>query len=630
MRAMNPVPLAGAAPARTISVAEALQMAAAHFQAGQRGEVEVLCLKVLELEPENPAALHLLGVLAHLAGKQGVALALIEKAVRCEPRNAQFRYNLGVVYGVLRRLEEALAAYREAVALDPEHPNAWSNLGSTALDLDHFDQALAAYDAVLARHPGNPGAALARAIILYAMRRFDAAGPAYQRALALAPRDPRARWEYAHHLLMTGDYAAGWEEYEFRFSAGAQSSVWCYPYPYPRWQGEPLAGKTILLHGEQGLGDEIMFASIYPEVIAAAAHTIIACQPHLLPLFRDSFPGAQLVPQLRNEADAWTRRPADWVAEAPRIDYEIPFGSLARLRRRALADFPVHRPDAPGQSAGLAAGQVGQVAGQAGQAAGQAGQAGRRGHEAGQASQKAGQAGQAPGQAAGPASVHPAAYLRADPVKCAAWQAKLADLRGLRVGLCWAANPAVEDALAARRARKKSLTLRQLEPLLNIEGVDFISLQTWEAAAQVAAADPGTRARILDASAGLGDFADTAALIMNLDLVITVDTSVAHLAGALGQPVWILLPWQADWRWHAQGSRSEWYPQARLYRQPALGDWESVIRQAHLDLNTLRGAAPAGASTSASTRAPAGAPTGLPTSAPTSTSASASETEIPA
>jgi hypothetical protein len=134
----------------------------------------------------------------------------------------------------------------------------------------------------------------------------------------------------------------------------------------------------------------------------------------------------------------------------------------------------------------------------------------------------------------------------------------------------------MQDAAAARRSRKKSLAPQQLEALLELPGVDFVSLQTREAAAQLEAA-PRIRARLFDASAGLNDFSDTAALIANLDLVISVDTSVAHLAGALGRPVWIALPWQPDWRWHEGADTSEWYPSARLFRQAALGDWEGVV-----------------------------------------------------
>lgn len=499
-------------PITSLSVAEAVQLALAQFQSGNRAEVEALCLKIMQVEPENPDALHLTGVLAHLAGKHGIALALIEKAVRLAPQHAQYQYNLGVVLGALRRADEAIEAYREAARLDPAHASACLNLGNLLLESDRLDDAITAYQKHADRHPNDAAAHLALAIALYSARRFDEARPHYEKSLRLADADARVHWEYAHWLLMTGDYAAGWEEYEHRFDATG-SNVWNYPYPYPRWNGEPLAGKTIILHGEQGLGDEIMFGSIYPELIAEARKVIICCQPHLAALFRESFPEATVHEQLRADEDAWTRLPVAWLNTTAPIHYQIPFGSLPKIRRRSIEDFPVN----PG-------------------------------------------------------------YLKAPRAKVSNWASRLGHLNGKRVGLCWAANPAIQDPVAARRSRKKSLNLQVLEPLLEVSGMQFVSLQTWEAARQVADAAPSTRERILDVSADLQDFSDTAALMMNLDLVITVDTSVAHLAGALGRPVWILLPCQADWRWHADGEKSEWYSSARLYRQPRLDDWSSVVQ----------------------------------------------------
>jgi hypothetical protein len=318
---------------------------------------------------------------------------------------------------------------------------------------------------------------------------------------------------------MTRNYARGWQEYEYRFAAGKDSNVWCYPYPFAKWHGESLAGKTILLHGEQGLGDELMFASIYPEIIAEAKTVVLCGQPHVTPLLRDSFPGVLVIDQLRADEDAWTRRPvpwlAPWQAEHGRFDYQIANGGLPVLRRNALEKFP-----------------------------------------------KTG------------------GYLKANPAKTLAWHGKLADLTRPRVGLCWAANPALQDHVAGRRSRKKSLTLAGLAPLAQVTGVDFVSLQTWEAARQADDAPMPIR----DCSGGLHDFSDTAALVANLDLVITVDTSVAHMVGGMGIPVWILLPWQADWRWHADGTVTEWYPSARLYRQPALHDWPSVLKAVCADL----------------------------------------------
>ena len=164
------------AVARNVSVSDAVQLAISHFQTGNRAEVEGLCLKIMEVEPENPDALHLTGVLAHLAGKQGIALALIEKAVRRNPLHAQFRYNLGVVYSALRQGEAALAEYREAARLEPGHASAWLNLGNALLEADQLDQAITAYQRHLQNKPHDPAATLALAIALYCIRRANSPG----------------------------------------------------------------------------------------------------------------------------------------------------------------------------------------------------------------------------------------------------------------------------------------------------------------------------------------------------------------------------------------------------------------------------------------------------------------------
>lgn len=510
----------------SVTVPDAVKLALEHYHAGHMAEAEQLCVKILEIDPDNPDALHLSGVFAHLAGKQAFALAMLEKSVRLAPENAQFHYNLGVVYGVLTRLEEAAQHYRQALSRQPEHVAALNNLGNAALSLERYQEARDCYERLLKSNPDNAEAVLSLGVALLNLREHEQAAPWYERALALKPDFQRARWEYARLLLSRGEYARGWEHYEARFAGAREPGISCYPFPFPTWQGEPLEGKSILVHGEQGLGDEIMYASILPEIIAAAGRCVIACQPHLAGLFAHSFPGAEVHGQLRYNEDAWTREPVQWLERVGAIDFQVPAGSLPLHRRRSAEAFPDHR-----------------------------------------------------------------GYLVPPADKVAYWRgqfaAALPAARTLRVGLVWSSNPMSEHVFGARRARNKSMNLATMEPLARIGDVAYVSLQTWTAAAE--AANPPKGMEVFDRSAELEDFTDTAAVVANLDLVISVDTSVAHLGGALGKPVWILLPYLADWRWLSDTEKNLWYPSACLFRQSRPGDWQQVMERVAAELGRLAG-----------------------------------------
>jgi hypothetical protein len=175
-----------------------------------------------------------------------------------------------------------------------------------------------------------------------------------------------------------------------------------------------------------------------------------------------------------------------------------------------------------------------------------------------------------------PTDVH---YLAADPARCEVWRQKIGDRSRLRVGLVWGGNPSNPGD------RTRSIRLEQLLPLLRVEGADFYSLQKDRRSEQIRdLPDPG---KIIDHTESLASFAETAALLMQLDLVISVDTAVVHLAGALGRPVWALLPLAPDWRWMLQRSDSPWYPTLRLFRQPRLADWDPVIAEVRDQLEAL-------------------------------------------
>jgi ADP-heptose:LPS heptosyltransferase len=159
-------------------------------------------------------------------------------------------------------------------------------------------------------------------------------------------------------------------------------------------------------------------------------------------------------------------------------------------------------------------------------------------------------------------------YLTVDESAAARWRQLLGDAEGLKVGLVWAGNP------QHAKDRHRSIALKHLVPLFATAGVRWFSLQVGERKAALTRLPAGT---IVDLSDHLTDFAETAGAVSALDLVITIDTSVAHVAGALGKPTWVLLPFAADWRWLIDRTDSPWYPTARLFRQPAMGDWASVV-----------------------------------------------------
>jgi len=509
----------------TVSVAQAVRIATGFFEAGNRAEAEGVCLQILAVEPEQADALHICGALAHLAGKHGIALPLLEKAARLQPANAQIQYNLGVVFGALRMHAKAAQCYRATLAAQPTHVNAMQNLGNVHLENEEFTEAQRWYEAALPLMPRNAIIYLSLGLLFNAQRQVERARWFFERALELDPGNARIRWEAAQAFLLLDDFERGWALYEARFPAGNDCKVWCYPYPFPRWQGEPLAGKHILIHGEQGLGDEMMFLSIVPELLAEGARITLVGQPHLHELWRDALPQCKAYVQLRVSEDAWTRIEPDWLAQLEHVDYQIPFGSLALLRRRRVGDFARQRP-----------------------------------------------------------------YIRAADSKSADWRAWL-DSRlppgagRLRVGLVWAGNPAPNNVVASRKDAKRSLALAEFFALSDIDGVDWVSLQTWQAASQIR--DVPAYFRLLDCSERLTDFSQTAALVDNLDLVISVDTSVCHLCAAMGKPAWILLPFIGEWRWGLDAQRSYWWPNARLFRQQSPGAWVAVVERVGRELRTL-------------------------------------------
>ena len=445
--------------------------------------------RALAVRPDHAEALCNRGATLHELKRFEEALASYEHALALRPNHAGALYNRGNALRQLRRFDEALASYDRALALRPDHVEALNNRATVLQHLNRFAEAVASYDRVLALKPDYVEAHSNRGNALGQLNRHDEALASYAKALALRPDHATAHWNDALARLVCGDFARGWRAYEWRWKTPAMAPP--RNFAQPLWRGDTdLAGKTILLHAEQGLGDTLQFCRYAPMVAARSARVVLEVQPPLKPLL-ESLAGVQRV-IARSEP-------------LPEFDCHCPLLSLPLAFATRLETVPAAVP-----------------------------------------------------------------YLAAPPERVALWAARLGPKAVPRVGIACAGRATNWND------RNRSIGLAQLLALA-IPGVTLISLQK-----QLRALDRElleAQPHICRLGEEFTDFADTAAVIGELDLVISVDTAVAHLAGAMGKPVFILLPYAPDWRWLLERSDSPWYPTARLFRQTRPGDWDSVIAE---------------------------------------------------
>jgi tetratricopeptide (TPR) repeat protein len=452
-------------------------------------DVAVDCyMQALALKPVLVAAETNLGSVLYTQGKLDEAEAALERALSLRPDHPEAHSNLGSVLQARNKLDEAVACYERALALKPDRPEVLSNLGTALHALDQLDDAVACYERALAVNPDFAEAHHNLGCVLFSLARVDEALARHSKALALQPDYPQARFAESLAQLCKGDFAGGWHNYESRWHTKDHDTP-RRAYTQPLWTGEKLTSGRLLIWGEQGIGDEIMFAGLIPDVMRSGNRCILDSIARLKPLFARSFPDVEVISG---------HQPGD----NPELDIAAhsPSGSLPRLFRLSHAAFA--------------------------------------------------------------ATTSP--YLIADPEKRHRFRARYSDGRRL-VGLAWHTNN-------RKTGRGRSVDLSLFAPLLARPDIRWISLQYGDHQAF----EPIFIDRSVDQ---LKDMDDFAAQIAALDLVITIDNSTAHLAGALGVPVWLLLPFAADWRWLDAGDRSPWYPTMHLFRQPKLRDWQSVIEK---------------------------------------------------
>ncbi|WP_176060809.1 tetratricopeptide repeat protein [Paraburkholderia sp. BCC1876] len=510
---------------------------------GRATEALTILDEGLQLAPDDTALLYASCVALDMLHARAELLRRCDRLLAIDREQSTAWVGRGNALLGLDRHQEAAEAYCEALKRAPEHIDALRNHAAALRALGRHDEALDDYDRALALTGAHPELLYNRAVTLQQLSRYDeamdshakaACAPAdtaqhlYTRAVALqqigeheaalcayaqaCERDPHhgaARRSEAYCRLLMGDMATGWALHEARWHA-TDVALNRRHADRPLWLGvEPIAGRTVLLHAEQGYGDTLQFCR-YASLVHAKGATVILQAPRELATLLASLSDVSCIV---SEDDA-----------IPPFDFQVPLMSLPLAFRTTLDTIPAR-----------------------------------------------------------------GAYLHADARRRDEWRRRvdaIATPHKLKIGLAWSGNPRHNND------ENRSLSFAELAPLFALDAT-FVSLQP-----QVRERDRAALAAsdVVCFDDALADFADTAALIDALDVVISVDTSVAHLAGAVGRPVWILLPRAPDWRWLLEREDSPWYPSARLFRQSRPGDWPAVIERvgtALLDMMPLRDVAAA-------------------------------------
>ncbi len=422
------------------------------------------------------------------------AAHLYREILRREPTLVPALNNLGNMLRELGRLDEAEAAYRMALNQAPDDASLVSNHALLLRDMGRIDEALAECRRSLAIKP-TPMGHSNLGLLAMAQGRVEEALEQFTAAEALAPGDPDLVFHEGVALLHLGRFEEGWRKFEARWGQ-RRNLERKRGFAQPQWLGEDIAGRTILLHSEQGFGDTLQFVRYAPLVARRGARVVLECQPPLQRLLQQTEGVAQVL--ARGDAGI-----------LPPFDVYAPLMSLPRAFGTTLDTVPAEVP-----------------------------------------------------------------YVRPPPEAVAAWADVAQGHDRPRIGLVWAGDARHYDLESNLIDQRRSIPLDYLAPLLSIGGAQFFSLQMGPSAAQAKGV-----IQLVDLTPRIRDFADTAALIAHLDLVISVDTAVVHLAGAMGKPVWVLSRFDNCWRWMQDRDDSPWYPGLRLYRQPAPRAWAPVLER---------------------------------------------------
>ncbi len=542
-------------------------------QQGRLEDAARLYRDVLRLQPDHVNALHLLALAELQAHRPGPAVALVRRALALDGANATAHVTLGNGLRDLKRPDEALASYDTAIGLAPDLPWAWYNRGNALLDLSRADDALASFDKAIAVQPDNAEAFSGRGNAFAKLSRPADAVVNFNKAIALRPGFVEAYCNRGNVLLELMRHEDGISSYDQAIALqpdhaplhcnranalvelgrseeaipGFDKAVSLDPdYAAAHWN----KGLCLLRMGRFDEGWRLFewrkklescdAARSYPQPLWLGDQDISG---KTLFLYAEQGLGdtIQFCRYATLAADAGAR---------VILEVQEPLAELMKTLRGVAEIVVAGNPppdfdlQSPLMSLPLAFGTT---------------------------------------LASVPSGSH---YLRAEPDRAASWRDRLAGLRGTRVGLVWAGHSPMGNPVGIAIDRRRSLPLREFAPLASVDGCSFVSLQLGPAGAE--ASEPPAGMMLYDHTDGLKNFADTAALIENLDLIIGVDTSTPHLAAAMGKPVWLLNRFDTCWRWLLDRDDSPWYPTMTLFRQQRLGDWAGVAERAADALRSFR------------------------------------------
>jgi tetratricopeptide (TPR) repeat protein len=481
------------------SLAEAhSDLALVMLKVGDHRAAERSCRMAVKAQPKQPRyRLHLAEIL-ELTGRNKEALTELLLAQEYAPDNVNVLQELLIKFDQLALYAEALRVAERAQVELGETYETWFFLAYARYSTGDYTGAVEASEKAISLNANEHSVYVTRGSALLALGKIEEAAASYQRALRVQPNNPDALFHLGMVNLMRGRYRAGWSGFEYRFKIRRANRRTCEP----RWNGTSLRGRVLHVMREQGLGDDIMYSSCYPQLIRDAKHCFIECEPRLEKLFTRSFPGATFIPLVDNATKESVQQRDDF-------DIRIFSASVPGYLRNSLSDFPRHQ-----------------------------------------------------------------GYLRVDPERAAFWRDRLASLGdGLKIGISW------RGGTAHTNQRRRTLLLDELQPLLSLPGVRWVNLQYGDRGAEISGVGAAHGIAITDWPEAIdGDYDETAALVSELDLVVSVCTSVIHLGGALGRPVFVMVPSAPEWRYGLKGETMPWYPTVRLFRQARAGVWDDVIQ----------------------------------------------------